>query len=503
MLIVPFAKGMNWKRPPVITIALVIINVLVFSLWQANDGEHYKAAFHQYMASSLPKAEFPRYKEFLREHQRSDEADEVAEMLRHREARPYVIMKMQRDAPFLHAMAKGEIVRKDEAIYEQWLKDRRAFERKYEAIRNEAHTFKPAFPEISDAFTHMFMHGSIDHLVGNMVFLLIVGLAVERILGSGLYAAAYISGGLIAVAFFAAGNSDSGNGLLGASGAISAIMGLYAALFGNRKIPFFYSLGFYFDYIRAPAWILLLAWVGKEGYSMLTDAESNIAYLAHFGGLIGGGFMGYLATNLRIIDPKNLEIEEEEKEERIPAWREEYNRAMTLLGRMETAKAADVFARLHRQYPSEHDILLQYYKSARYQPESDTYHQSALAMLSETGLQLLSTAQIQQNFEEYLRLAKPKPRLNRDQMHHLGAYFIKHGCLDEAWRIATVLIRNDGASEQTAGLAVGLARQLRLKRRVDEAVKLLNWVLHQHGGSSMGTHARMMLQETAKASVDS
>lgn len=491
MLIVPFAKTINWKRPPIVTIALVIINVLVFSFWQAGDDARYQTAIHQYLHSSLPKIEFPRYESFLHQHQRNADAADIAEMRRHPDAGPAILWQLQHDAPFLRAMAHGKIVKKNEAVYARWQKDRQAFETKFNAIVDESHTFKPAFPELSDAFTAMFLHGGIMHLVGNMVFLLIVGLVVERLIGSGLYLVAYLSGGLISLAFFVAGNSDSAVPLLGASGAISAIMGMYAALFGTRKIPFFYSLGFYFDTIRAPAWILLLAWLGKEAYALLTDDASHVAYLAHFGGLLGGGVMGYLATRLRLIDPADLEIEGEQ--EQAPPWQEEYNRGMALLGRMETARAAEVFARLQRQYPDEADILLQYYKSAKYQPESEAYHQSAQALFAGDGLRLFSAEQLRQLFNEYLQQAKPKPRLNREMLHRLGAYFLTHGCVDEARRVAMVLIRHDGASERTAGLAVRLARQLRLTQQLDEAVKLLQWVLHQHGGSAVAAQARTML----------
>ncbi|HXH71263.1 MAG TPA: rhomboid family intramembrane serine protease, partial [Mariprofundaceae bacterium] len=307
MLIVPFAKKMNWKKPPVVTIALVLVNVLVFSFWQAGDGKRYEAAMHQYLHSSLPKIEFPRYEEFLRQHQQNDDADTLAEMRTDPHAYPAIVQHLQHDAPFLRAMANGEVVKKGEPDFERWREDRRDFEEKFDKIVSEAHTFKPAFPEISDAFTHMFMHGGVMHLVGNMVFLLIVGLVVERLLGSGLYLIAYLTGGLIALAFFTAGNSDSAVPLLGASGAIAGMMGMYAAFFGKRRIPFFYSLGFYFDTVRAPAWVLLIAWMGNEAYQLLTDDTSNVAYLAHFGGLLGGGLMGYLATHFQLVDAEELE----------------------------------------------------------------------------------------------------------------------------------------------------------------------------------------------------
>jgi len=499
VLIVPFAKKMDWKKPPVITIALVIINTLLFSFWQSDDDAHYEAAIKQYMHSSLPNIEFPRYAEFLGEHRRFKEADDIEKMQRSAESRPIIVIEIQHDAPFLRALANGEIVKKGEADFDRWQQDRQKFEAKFNTIVSETHTFKPAFPEASDAFTHMFMHGSIMHLVGNMVFLVIVGLVVERLIGSGLYLAAYLTGGLIALGFFTLGNSDSAVPLLGASGAIAGMMGMYAAFFGKQKIPFFYSLGFYFDYIRAPAYLLLIAWMGNEAFQLLTEEGSGVAYLAHFGGLVGGGCMGYLATHFKVVDAVELEWHDEQT--KFP-WQDEYDRAMAMLGRLDTVKAADAFAKLHRQYPNEAIIQLQYYKSAKYQPESDAYHLSTLALLSGAEESGIPTDQVRTIFNDYLKLAKPKPRLNREQLHQLAPYFLKHGYLEEAMRIVAILIRHDGGSERTANLAVNLARQLRLKQQLEDAGKLLKWVLSQHGETAFAAQARTLLQVATESKAD-
>ncbi|MBN4061431.1 rhomboid family intramembrane serine protease, partial [bacterium AH-315-G11] len=240
---------MNWKKPPVITILLVVVNTLLFSFWQVNDEKLAYDASQYYMASSLPKIELPKYEAFLRQQNRLEEANEMVHMQQGHAAR-VMLWQLQHDASFLQLIQDKNLLKADDPKRSLWLKERRIFDAKFNDITTESHAFKPAFPEISDAFSHMFMHGSIMHLIGNMVFLLIVGLVVERLLGSPLYLLVYLVGGLAALAFFTLGNLNSAVPLLGASGAIAALMGLYAALFGARKIPFFYSIGFYFDCIR-------------------------------------------------------------------------------------------------------------------------------------------------------------------------------------------------------------------------------------------------------------
>ncbi|PCI43891.1 MAG: hypothetical protein COB41_05895 [Proteobacteria bacterium] len=496
MLIVPFAKSMNWKKPPVITILLVVVNTLLFSFWQVNDEKLAYDASQYYMASSLPKIELPKYEAFLRQQNRLEEANEMVHMQQGHAAR-VMLWQLQHDASFLQLIQDKNLLKADDPKRPLWLKERRIFDAKFNDITTESHAFKPAFPEISDAFSHMFMHGSIMHLIGNMVFLLIVGLVVERLLGSPLYLLVYLVGGLAALAFFTLGNLNSAVPLLGASGAIAALMGLYAALFGARKIPFFYSIGFYFDCIRAPAWILLLAWLGNEVFQFFTNTMSNVAYLAHFGGLIAGGFMGYIITHFQIIDKADLEIEEEQALS--PAWSQPYCHAMSLLGKMETLKASKEFSRLQKQHPNEPDILMQFYNSSKYQPESSEYHQSSMLALGETGQTILPAKQIQKVFVEYLKLAQPKPILNRKLLHQVGKHFLRNQFLEEAQHVVKVLIHNDGKSENTAHLAVSLARMLHQKQEFSMAKKLLNWVLYHHHDSNMAIQARTIIQALDKA----
>ncbi|MDZ7748084.1 MAG: rhomboid family intramembrane serine protease [Halofilum sp. (in: g-proteobacteria)] len=81
--------------------------------------------------------------------------------------------------------------------------------------------------------------------------------------------------------------------LVGASGAVAGLMGLCGVLYGRRPIRFFYFIGVYADYVKAPALVLLGLWLGKEVFQFLRYSElSNVAYTAHIGGLLTGAAAG-------------------------------------------------------------------------------------------------------------------------------------------------------------------------------------------------------------------
>lgn len=143
--------------------------------------------------------------------------------------------------------------------------------------------------------TSIFLHGSIWHLLGNMLYLFIVGDNVEDKLGHVGYLLFYLFCGALANVFHAAMVSGKMMHIptIGASGAISAVLGSYMLLFPKNKIKFFYIL-FIFFFIRwgtfklASLWAIG-AWFIMQLFSHATSGGyTNVAYGAHIGGFIGG-----------------------------------------------------------------------------------------------------------------------------------------------------------------------------------------------------------------------
>jgi len=144
-------------------------------------------------------------------------------------------------------------------------------------------------------FTSMFLHGGWAHLLGNMLFLWIFADNVEAIIGSRRFVIFYFIGGLFAHALHIFLYPDSGIPTVGASGAISAVMGAYLVMFPSSKI----KILFFVIPFRIPAFIFLGVWIimqvtqGLDALG-LNVANVGVAYWAHIGGFIFGMIMGLL-----------------------------------------------------------------------------------------------------------------------------------------------------------------------------------------------------------------
>jgi membrane associated rhomboid family serine protease len=151
-------------------------------------------------------------------------------------------------------------------------------------------TMIPADLHWPTLFTSLFLHGGWMHLIGNMVFLWIFGDNVEDRLGHLGYVVFYFVCGLAADAAHILSNPASQLPTLGASGAISGVMGAYILFFPRQSVKTFVWLGiWYADVIRTPAWLWIGFWfVQQVLLNMLSRGGGGVAYLAHIGGFVAG-----------------------------------------------------------------------------------------------------------------------------------------------------------------------------------------------------------------------
>jgi membrane associated rhomboid family serine protease len=138
--------------------------------------------------------------------------------------------------------------------------------------------------------TSMFLHGSWLHLLGNMWFLWLFGNNVEdamRRLGFVLF---YLFCGLSAALFQVVMNPDSSVPMVGASGAISGIMGAYLLLYPHVRVFTFVPLGFFMTSLALPAWTMLLYWMFLQiiGGFGAAGQSGGVAFWAHVGGFVAG-----------------------------------------------------------------------------------------------------------------------------------------------------------------------------------------------------------------------
>jgi len=142
-------------------------------------------------------------------------------------------------------------------------------------------------------FTSMFMHGSIVHLLGNMLFLWIFGNNVEDYLGRKNFVIFYLLSGVAAAFLQILLNPDSKVPMVGASGAIAGILGAYLLLYPRAKVTTIIIFVFFIRLIRIPAVVVLSFWIIYQflyGISSLAvrSGEGGVAWFAHIGGFICG-----------------------------------------------------------------------------------------------------------------------------------------------------------------------------------------------------------------------
>ena len=147
--------------------------------------------------------------------------------------------------------------------------------------------------QISNVITSMFLHGSWMHLIGNMWFLWLFGNNVEDSMGHVRYVIFYLLCGIAAALAQVAANPTSGLPMVGASGAISGVMGAYLLLYPRVRVYVFVFLGFFVTTIALPAWTMLLYWFALQfigGLAGLAAAEEGggVAFWAHAGGFVAG-----------------------------------------------------------------------------------------------------------------------------------------------------------------------------------------------------------------------
>ena len=151
---------------------------------------------------------------------------------------------------------------------------------------------------VTHLFTSMFMHGGLAHLLGNLWFLWIFGDNVEDEIGRVSFLFFYLLSGVAAAAAHVFFHAKSGVPMVGASGAISGVMGAYLVLHPSALVRFFVG----FRSIRVPAWGYLVLWTVLQGVGLSQASRTaglGIAYWAHLGGFAAGILLAILVMPRR------------------------------------------------------------------------------------------------------------------------------------------------------------------------------------------------------------
>jgi len=146
--------------------------------------------------------------------------------------------------------------------------------------------------QVTHVFTSMFLHGDWMHLIGNMWFLWLFGNNIEDSMSRPRFVVFYLVCGVAAALGQVYAEPDSIIPMVGASGAISGVMGAYLVLYPRVRVFTILPLGFFFTTLALPAWVMLIYWTALQVFGGFASAVSpdsgGVAFWAHLGGFVAG-----------------------------------------------------------------------------------------------------------------------------------------------------------------------------------------------------------------------
>jgi len=147
-----------------------------------------------------------------------------------------------------------------------------------------------ALPVVMTLFTSMFLHAGFLHLGGNMLYLWIFGNNIEDVMGRFRFILFYLICGVAAVYAHAFTDSHSTIPMVGASGAISGVLGAYLLLFPHARVLTLMPFGFFTQIVKVPAMVVLGFWfIGQFANGMFSGrGRGGVAWFAHVGGFLAG-----------------------------------------------------------------------------------------------------------------------------------------------------------------------------------------------------------------------
>jgi membrane associated rhomboid family serine protease len=457
MFIVPVTGQLSRRNLPLVTIGLILINCLIFFVFQSNQAQQYREAEGYYFTSGLADIEIRRFVEY-----RNTTADKPInpqdlEQLNDEELAE-IYLEMRRDGQFEAKLRNEEIITPRDPVYHEWKQLRNWYEHLHSKIVSAKFGFTPGKSKPITFFTYMFLHGSFQHLLGNMIFLWLVGCMIEMGSSRVFCGATYVLTGLGAALLFGLMHPRSGIHLVGASGAISGLMGTFCVLYGRKKVKFFYSLGVYFNYLKAPAIILLPVWIAKEIYFLYSDDIGKVAYEAHLGGLISGALLGLIGFAL-FRRANAVRLAADESPDEISPLIE---KALEHVSRLEMDAASRLLEQVLSKDPGHIGALTHLFNILKNDPRNPRFHEAARQLLDRLAADGARHTTAGQVFEEYIRSAD-QPCLTADLYLRMIVVLAGSGCPEKAEGIMAMLLKQKpilpGIPQALLKLAEGFRRK--------------------------------------------
>ena len=322
--------------------------------------------------------------------------------------------------------------------------------------------YTPANRSLLALLTYMFIHGGWLHLFGNLLLLYITGPFIEDLWGRPIYAAFYLSMGVLSALMYASHYPNFTGPLIGASGAIAGVMGAFLINFYKTKINFFYWIGFFFrGTFEAPAFVMLPLWVFLEFFNArIIDSVQEggsggggVAHWAHVWGFVFGVLVAiglkYLKIEEKYIHPK-LEAKLQSGEGAVDAVITAMHKKN--MGRID--EAYDILLGEARKNPSRKDVVDALWDVSIEMGNGEEAARYFVKLVeSEVRHDQLDVA-----WKRYMDLKSKFPEASISATYKLALleYLVEQGERENAGKIAVELCENSGP-ETSAMLLLKLA----------------------------------------------
>jgi len=483
IMIIPIGTKSSLALKPMMTIGLIIVNVVIAILTLPLGGRLERKMFEAQKGRYAAQLRL-----YLMEHEGYDDPfdfgsrnieESISDLER---ADDYTDFQMELfgllnmiDLSFEELERYGETLEgrddsfyadhsyaESEAFYE-WRRQRDREEKVLNGHVNFALGLRPArMGRIHTFFTYQFLHGDVWHLLGNMLFLWVVGCLLEDSWGRIPFLVFYLLGGAFAGLAHCLQDMSSAIPLIGASGSIAAAMGAFAIRHFFTRIKFFYFFIFFFrpfwGTFHLPAYVVLPFWFVEQlvlrSLSNFVGA-SGVAYMAHIAGFASGVtaalFFKFSGFEESIIAPRVQNKQIDAGVLKDPRFEE----ACDLLEKGQAESAKSLFSALMRERPHDMDLL---------QDISTMYLEKGMTQECETiAGRILKALLLKSNYGEasemVLRLigAGRKLRINPQPLARIAKWLADNEQYGEAHDVYRFILSNDVPTNVYVKASVGLA----------------------------------------------
>lgn len=379
MIIIPTEKRFDWNYAPIMLFSIVLINILIFFVYQSGDNAKFGQALQIYHEENFLEHEWPFFTQYLTQRNELSSLEKFQTLYDQKQTDELIInMIIQpdfyrylrfEDTPYEYFVTSG---------IENWFEQRETINTLITSTSISSLGLTPSDIKPLHLLSYQFLHGDIMHLIGNLFFLIVCGFAVEAAIGHWRFLAFYLVCGIIGGLLHSVVNLKETIPLVGASGAISGVMAMYLGLFRLKKIEFFYWLFIFVGYFRAPAFLILAFYIGKEFYQFFTDSGSNVAFMAHAGGFISGSILMAAAY---FLNPKIFNQQYIEEDQSVDPTQEKLATIYDFIGKYQFEAAKKALERAIKEHGLNFDFALLRYNLAKIE-KGENYQQYTKQLLT-------------------------------------------------------------------------------------------------------------------------